>query len=82
MQRFAEELFVNHILLMIILGVPNCPDKKEYLPCGPPCTPLCREGNLLLPRCVPCCTPGCFCKEGYILNDNGDCVKECVPPRK
>lgn len=52
-----------------------------YLACGSNCPPTCSLPNR---RCIERCTPGCFCKPGYIRDDNsGMCIPahECQKGR-
>nr|QRN45218.1 zonadhesin-like 1 [Tineola bisselliella] len=60
---------------------PICGKNEKYNRCGSAC-PLTCAGPPPGP-CTKQCVPGCFCEEGYIRDDNGDCipVNEC-PPRE
>jgi hypothetical protein len=50
-----------------------CRDNEEYKECGLTCPPTCQAP---VPSCANnCCGKGCFCKEGYILEDVS---QECV----
>lgn len=57
----------------------ECPPKEEYLLCGSACPFNCSspDGPVL---CSEDCVEGCFCKSGYLRNDNGTCVTigQCV----
>ncbi|KFM77647.1 Zonadhesin, partial [Stegodyphus mimosarum] len=54
-----------------------CGTNEEYNNCGTACPPTCSKPN---PVCTKQCTRGCFCKKGYIRNDNGICIpKEQCP---
>ena len=56
----------------------------EFKACGEPCVPTCTDlegddcGNL------GACTEGCFCKEGFVFNQDGACIREeecgCLVP--
>lgn len=78
---YKKSLKRQHLLMncFTFLGVPKCPPNKEYISCGPSCTSLCDNGVLLLFKCIACCTPGCFCKPGFIRNEKDECIKECKP---
>ena len=52
-----------------------CPQNMIYESCGTAC-PLTCEFPELRP-CIRMCVPGCFCKDGYLLDDNGKCVTKC-----
>ncbi|ELT96344.1 hypothetical protein CAPTEDRAFT_168416 [Capitella teleta] len=58
------------------LCAPDCGENMEFKPCGDACVPTCSDktgencGNL-----GPC-TEGCFCKEGFVYNQDGACIKE------
>jgi len=52
---------------------PKCGADEEYRTCGPSCTPTCAM-PLPKPWCSLRCFPGCYCKEGYLKNEEGKCV--------
>jgi hypothetical protein len=61
----------------------RCPKKctkknQEFKSCGTKCPATCQKRN---PICVKICVPGCFCKQGYILN-NGECILVSKCPKK
>ncbi|XP_063931122.1 chymotrypsin inhibitor-like [Zophobas morio] len=59
-------------------GPTECQGANEiYNSCGSPCVATC--GNRQFANCVAECEAGCFCKDGYLRNDNGICVlpKDC-----
>ncbi|KOB75423.1 Zonadhesin [Operophtera brumata] len=53
-----------------------CRPKERLLQCGCPAT--CRDP---VPNCEGVCKEGCFCEEGQVRNDDGQCVKlaDCPP---
>ncbi|XP_065188585.1 uncharacterized protein DDB_G0274171-like [Sycon ciliatum] len=54
---------------------PSCPANAEYTECGGICQPTCTS----IYTCYAC-SPGCSCKQGYILSSaNGQCIptKKC-----
>jgi len=46
----------------------------EYSECTGPCDATCENPNLPL-VCKMACGPGCKCKDGYVKDEDGDCVK-------
>ncbi|XP_037041481.1 zonadhesin-like isoform X4 [Bradysia coprophila] len=57
--------------------VPRCTKKFEvFNPCGSAC-PLTCDNYKNPPVCTKKCVPGCYCKEGYVRNDAGNCVLPC-----
>ncbi|KAG4065111.1 hypothetical protein HA402_007508 [Bradysia odoriphaga] len=57
--------------------VPRCTKKFEvFNPCGSACPPTC-DNYKNPPACTKQCVPGCYCKEGYVRNDAGNCVLPC-----
>ncbi|KAH9636576.1 hypothetical protein HF086_007005 [Spodoptera exigua] len=63
----------------IYIAKEECPPNEEYLLCGSACPFNCSnpQGPVL---CTDACAEGCFCKSGYLRNDNGTCVTmdQCV----
>ncbi|CAJ0915561.1 unnamed protein product [Ranitomeya imitator] len=63
-------------LLFIAIVAPSaairCKAGEEYNNCGSPCQPSCSNRS---PICADGCKTGCFCKEGTVRNDKGECVK-------
>lgn len=54
----------------------DCKVNEVYNRCGTACQPTCFE---LTPECTKECVEGCFCKEGYLRNQEKVCVhpSEC-----
>lgn len=44
-----------------------------FMPCGSACAPTCAN-PLPGPLCTRQCVVGCFCKPGYLKNEQGECV--------
>ncbi|RVE47999.1 hypothetical protein evm_007311 [Chilo suppressalis] len=57
----------------IYIAKEECPQNEEYLLCGSACPFNCTDpvGPVL---CSDDCVEGCFCKSGYLRNENGTCV--------
>lgn len=57
---------------------PKCGADEEYRTCGSACVPTCAV-PLPKPWCTRQCAVGCYCKEGYLRNDQNVCVqaKKC-----
>ena len=56
----------------------SCDDPNaEYTECGSKCNqPKCSSIGLLY-KCLDVCEVGCFCKKGFLLDDQGKCVEKC-----
>lgn len=57
-----------------------CPANEEYVQCGNRCNELsCDFPNGLTRKCAPACDSGCFCIQGTVRNNDGQCVpyEEC-----
>ncbi|GFS64084.1 zonadhesin, partial [Nephila pilipes] len=56
----------------------SCGKREVYKTCGSACPPTCsnRGKNQI---CTLQCVTGCFCQEGLVRNDRGECVnpKDC-----
>ncbi|VVC94575.1 unnamed protein product [Leptidea sinapis] len=51
----------------------DCPQNEEYLLCGSACPFNCTNPAGPV-NCIDDCVEGCFCKSGYLRNENGTCV--------
>ncbi|XP_037877629.1 serine protease inhibitor swm-1 [Bombyx mori] len=80
----------NENFLLLLLGVvalsrglyivkDECPPNEEYLLCGSACPFNCSSpsGPVV---CSDDCVEGCFCKSGFLRNENGTCVgvDQCI----
>merc|ERR1711976_198495 len=54
----------------------DCGENMEYKACGAPCVPTCTD--LKGEECgdLGACTEGCFCKEGFVFDNEGKCIEE------
>jgi len=70
----------------------QCKENEIFLPCGSACPPTCANPSTEK-KCTKQCVVGCFCKPGYLKNDQGVCVASTncgvrpedaipIPPRK
>ena len=53
----------------------KCANNKVFMECGSSCPPATCENHEPSDLCTKECVPGCFCKEGDVLNEDGVCVK-------
>uniref|UniRef100_A0A182NIS5 TIL domain-containing protein n=1 Tax=Anopheles dirus TaxID=7168 RepID=A0A182NIS5_9DIPT len=62
----------------------ECGENAEYNECGTACPETCDTPFPNTKLCINKCVPGCFCKDGYVLNENGECIlrcqSSCLPP--
>ncbi|XP_015174769.1 PREDICTED: chymotrypsin inhibitor-like isoform X2 [Polistes dominula] len=56
---------------------PACGPNQIFDTCGTACPPTCKKPSPDV--CILLCVSGCRCKDGFVKNDNGDCVltKDC-----
>jgi len=52
---------------------PKCGDDEEYRTCGSACVPTCAM-PLPRPWCTRRCSVGCYCKEGYLRDEQNVCI--------
>lgn len=52
----------------------QCGKNMEYKECGTVCEPKCGVKRPMI--CPAMCVSGCFCKEGYIFDKEGNCISE------
>ncbi|XP_053611059.1 serine protease inhibitor swm-1-like [Plodia interpunctella] len=57
----------------------ECPPNEEYLLCGSACPFNCTDPKGPV-TCSDDCVEGCFCKAGFLRNENGTCVNadQCI----
>ena len=69
----------------IFLSAMTCGKNEEYKSCGTLCQKTCNQldGEMTTKCYNDTCNEGCYCKEGYVLNDKGNCVelKQCSRKR-
>lgn len=56
----------------------RCGPNAIFMECGTACEATCNNPQPP-PYCIQVCVTGCFCKQGYLKNENGQCVRphEC-----
>jgi len=59
--------------LNTMVDPPKCASNEEYRTCGSACAPTCAMPQPK-PWCTRQCATGCFCKEGYLKNENNVCI--------
>jgi Trypsin Inhibitor like cysteine rich domain len=61
----------------------KCPANQEYKDCGPykTCEKTCDNPTAAGIPCPKICVKGCFCKNGFVKNEAGNCVplSQCPP---
>ncbi|KHJ43166.1 trypsin Inhibitor like cysteine rich domain protein [Trichuris suis] len=63
----------------------KCGPNQVYLRCGPSCPLTCEDVLRPKPKmCTLQCVRGCFCKGGYVLDEEKNCVprRRCLKSRK
>jgi len=65
----------------------QCPPKKcglhqTFTDCGSTCPDTCDNYKDTERICSDLCVKGCFCDEGYVRNDEGECVTVAECPKK
>jgi hypothetical protein len=62
-------------------ATPQCGPNAEFDDCGSVCAPTCARPKVTQ-ICPELCITGCFCKEGFLKNFDGECVRrqECGVP--
>jgi hypothetical protein len=56
-----------------VVDPPKCGVDEEYRTCGSACIPTCAM-PLPKPWCTRHCSVGCYCKEGYLRNEQNVCI--------
>ncbi|XP_063367819.1 zonadhesin-like [Cydia amplana] len=60
----------------------KCGPNQEYKECGSICEPSCSDLDNPSQVCPAVCVKGCFCKEGFVKDEHGNCVypSQCPLP--
>ncbi|XP_029160409.1 chymotrypsin inhibitor [Nylanderia fulva] len=77
MSRISFVLLVVVGVILSITAAQNpipCPENQVYKECGTACPPKCNEDPSQV-MCTMQCVPGCFCKSGFLLNAENNCVQ-------
>ena len=64
----------SSIICDIIYKYVVCGDNFEWNDCGSACPPKCSDSGSTI--CSLQCVAGCFCKSGYKLDNEGNCIPE------
>ncbi|XP_078046668.1 chymotrypsin inhibitor-like isoform X2 [Augochlora pura] len=72
MSHFTFALFVGLLTVYAALADERCQKNAEWTMCGTACPKTCARPNPEI--CPEYCLPGCACVQGYVLNDNRECV--------
>jgi len=70
--RAIFALFLVYSAFSLGIAAPQCPANEIYNECGSACQATCKSPASIL--CKAICIADCFCKEGYLRNDDGACV--------
>ncbi|VDM63703.1 unnamed protein product [Angiostrongylus costaricensis] len=67
---------MKYVTCYFITALSNeCGQNEVFDFCGSSCEPSCRDPN---PQtCTFQCVTGCRCKDGFLRNDKGRCVRNC-----
>ncbi|EAU76572.1 AGAP006253-PA [Anopheles gambiae str. PEST] len=59
----------------------KCGENEIYQRCGTGCERTCDNGDTWDKPCKAACVDKCFCKDGFLRNENGKCVRawHCNP---
>ncbi|XP_035917182.1 chymotrypsin-elastase inhibitor ixodidin-like isoform X1 [Anopheles stephensi] len=60
---------------------PACGENQVYKQCGTACPATCDNMDTVQ-GCTKQCVAGCFCVDGYVLNDKGQCIPKCLCPKQ
>jgi len=68
------EAQVDNQLFVIPPEISQCKENEQFLTCGTACPATCANPHPS-PVCTRNCVIGCFCKPGFLKNDQGLCVE-------
>ncbi|KAF7414079.1 hypothetical protein HZH68_002568 [Vespula germanica] len=70
---------INNSYDIAIVYTSACGSNAIYTDCASPCAPTCENYQNPPKLCPRICIKGCKCINGYIFNNNSDCVlpSEC-----
>ncbi|XP_043686361.1 venom peptide SjAPI-2 [Vespula pensylvanica] len=79
MSRISMIIFVLALCLASIVYTSACGSNAIYTDCASPCALTCKNYQNPPKLCPRICIKGCKCINGYIFNNNSDCVlpSEC-----
>lgn len=77
MKLINYEIYNNHRNFNIVAKI--CGENEEHNPCGPSCPEASCENTKPDPCLNKMCKDDCFCKKGYVRNDENKCIpiKKC-----
>ncbi|XP_062534952.1 cysteine-rich venom protein 6-like [Armigeres subalbatus] len=77
MRSILVATLMSVALFVTSFGKPHCCDEnKVFTECGSACPETCETIEHKEPEpCPEICVPGCFCREGFVLDPDNKCVE-------
>ncbi|KAJ3664398.1 hypothetical protein Zmor_008573 [Zophobas morio] len=67
-------VLVLSVLIFTTFADEKCGDNEVHTTCGTHCPPTCEHRGPQI--CIASCKIGCQCKDNYLRNSQGKCVKK------